>query len=248
MRRNLGAIFKAYDIRGTYPDQLDEHVARLIGEAFARYTGAAKVAVGRDMRTSSPALAGAFMEGADGGGASVQDVGQVSTDALYFASGRLDMPACMFTASHNPARYNGLKLCKAQAVPVGSDSGLEEIRALAEEGSGETSPEEAESGRGRSGSEPPAGRGIESVEILNDYATHCRSFVEHDVLRPLRVAIDAGNGMAGVTVPRVFDELPFEVVPLYFELDGTFPNHPANPIEEANLGDLCRAVLESECD
>ena len=250
MRRDLGEIFKAYDIRGTYPEQLDEDAARRIGEAFAHFTEAERVAVGQDMRPSSPALAGAFIEGVNGAGAAVQDLGRVSTDALYFASGRLDVPACMFTASHNPARYNGLKLCKSQAVPVGSDSGLTDIRARAEEGSAgaaSASGRGGEAGRERRGA-GPGGREIERVEILEDYATHCRSFVDVDVLRPLRVAIDAGNGMAGATVPEVFDGLPFQVVPLYFELDGTFPNHPANPIEEANLADLRKAVLDSDCD
>ncbi len=247
MSKDLGAIFKAYDIRGTYPDELDEDVARRIGAAFATFTAAGKVAVGRDMRPSSPTLAGAFMEGANEAGAKVMDVGQVSTDALYFASGRLDAPACMFTASHNPARYNGLKLCKAQAVPVGSASGLDEIRALAERGS-------VGAGAGnRSGGSHGAARrqpdlAPESIDILADYAEHCRSFIDDGGLRPLKVAVDAGNGMAGATTPKVFEELPFEVVPLFFDLDGTFPNHPANPIEEANLEDLRRVVLERECD
>lgn len=243
MGKDLGAIFKAYDIRGTYPDELDEDVARRIGAAFAMFTAAGKVAVGRDMRPSSPALAGAFMEGVAEAGANVMDLGRVSTDALYFASGRLDAPACMFTASHNPARYNGLKLCKAQAVPVGSESGLEEIRALAER-------DPVSGGRRSEGSHGAAGRRreAESIDILPDYAEHCRSFIDNDGLRPLKVAVDAGNGMAGATVPKVFEGLPFEVVPLFFDLDGTFPNHPANPIEEANLEDLRGVVLERECD
>ena len=235
MGRDLGEIFKAYDIRGTYPEQLDEDAAHRIGAAFAHFTEAERVAVGQDMRPSSPTLAGAFIEGVTGAGAAVQDLGLVSTDALYFASGRLDVPACMFTASHNPARYNGLKLCKAQAVPVGSDSGLTDIRARAEEASIRAASAEGAAGKGgESGRErrgAGGGRAIEKVEILEDYAAHCRSFVDVDVLRPLRVAIDAGNGMAGATVPEVFEGLPFQVVPLYFELDGTFPNHPANPIE-----------------
>jgi phosphomannomutase len=237
--KDLGAIFKAYDIRGTYPDELDEDVARRIGVAFATYTAAGRVAVGRDMRPSSPALAGAFMEGAGEAGAKVMDLGQVSTDALYFASGRLDAPACMFTASHNPARYNGLKLCKAQAVPVGSESGLDEIRAQAERDS--ATGDGGRRGAGRRGD-------AESIDILPAYAEHCRTFIDDSGLRPLKVAVDAGNGMAGATVPRVFEGLPFEVVPLYFDLDGTFPNHPANPIEEANLEDLRRVVLERGCD
>ena len=158
------------------------------------------------------------------------DIGEVSTDTLYFASGKLDLPGVMFTASHNPARYNGLKMCKAQAVPIGSDSGMAEIQEGAAQPVEPTEPR------------------TEQIDVLNDYAAHCRSFVDQTTLKPLKVAIDAGNGMAGKTVPRVFEQLPFEIVPLYFELDGTFPNHPANPIEEDNIKDLRAAVLEHGCD
>jgi phosphomannomutase len=155
----------------------------------------------------------------------------VSTDGLYFASGALDLPGAMFTASHNPARYNGLKLCRRKAAPIGSDSGLEDIRRLAE------------------GSSAGGGAGsVEERDVLTEYARHCRSFVEEGALRPLKVAIDAGNGMAGKTVPAVMESLPFEIVPLFFELDGTFPNHPANPIEPANIADLQKVVLEQGCD
>jgi phosphomannomutase len=244
MHRDLGAIFKAYDIRGTYPEQLDEDVACRLGMAFARFTGSERIIVGRDMRPSSPDLANAFMAGVSGSGAAAVDVGEVSTDALYFASGRLDAPACMFTASHNPPQYNGLKLCRAKAAPVGSDSGLEEIKELAEQEGGELS----EGASQREGGVAGLPRNAEFIDILSDYAEHCRSFIEVDALRPLKVAIDAGNGMAGATVPRVFEGLPFEVVPLYFELDGTFPNHPANPIEEANIRDLRHEVRASQCD
>jgi phosphomannomutase len=230
MTSDLAAIFKAYDVRGVYPDELDEGVARRIGAAFARFVASPQVIVGRDMRTSSPALASAFARGAGAAGSEVVDIGEVSTDALYFASGRLDLPAAMFTASHNPARYNGLKLCRAQAVPIGTDSGLLEIRDLAGEevAGGEAS--------------------VHERDILPDYASHCLRFIDTSRLRPLKVAIDAGNGMAGKTAPLVFDRLPVEVVPLYFELDGTFPNHPANPIELENLQDLRRAVIDYECD
>lgn len=232
MARDLSAIFKAYDIRGIYPTELDDDVAAAIGSAFAQFTEAPLVVVGRDMRVSSPELAAAFIGGVTAAGTSVTDVGMVSTDALYFASGVLDAPGAMFTASHNPARYNGLKLCLQQAAPLSADTGLEEIRRLAE------------------GADPPGeGRGtVERKDIVSEYAQHVRSFVDTRLLRPLRVAIDAGNGMAGATVPRVFEPLPFEVVPLYFELDGTFPNHPANPIEAQNLVDLQRVVLDSKCD
>jgi phosphomannomutase len=231
MSTDLSAIFKAYDIRGVYPTEFDEAVAERIGASFARFVGTERVAVGRDMRTSSPSLARAFVTGATSQGVTVLDFGEVSTDALYFGSGVLEVPGAMFTASHNPARYNGLKLCRERAAPIASDSGLEDIRREAEE-IGDT----ASSGR------------AEEMDILSKYADHCRSFVDRDRLRPLRVAVDAGNGMAGKTVPLVFEPLPFEVEPLYFELDGTFPNHPANPIEPENLEDLRRVVTEKGCD
>ncbi len=229
--RDLTAIFKAYDVRGIYPDQLDEDVARSIGLGFASFVEGERVAVGRDMRTSSPALAAAFAEGATAAGAQVVDVGLVSTDALYFASGQLNVPATMFTASHNPPKYNGLKMCRAQASPIGADSGLAEIRERAERA-------HVEAGKAD----------VEERDVLPDYAAHCRRFVDAGALRPLRVAVDAGNGMAGRTVPPVFEPLPFDIVPLYFELDGTFPNHPANPIESENLGDLQETVIARDCD
>ena len=235
VERDLGQIFKAYDIRGVYPEQLDEDAARRIGSAFARFAESDRIAVGRDMRTSSPSLAAAFIEGANGAGVSVTDVGEVSTDALYFSSGAMDLPGAMFTASHNPAQYNGLKLCRRKAAPIGSDSGLAEIRTLAE---GEDAVRKTSEGGGSN----------ETKDILGEYARHCRSLVDADLMRPLKVAIDAGNGMAGKTVPEVMSSLPFEIVPLFFELDGTFPNHPANPIEPENIADLQRVVLEQGCD
>jgi phosphomannomutase len=242
--RDLSPIFKAYDIRGVYPSQIDEDAARRIGWAFAHFLGLPpEVVLGRDMRTSSPTLAQAFIDGATAAGVSVTDLGEVSTDALYFASGRMEAPGAMFTASHNPAKYNGLKLCKAKAAPIGEDSGLTDIRDLA----GGTEAGEA-SKRIEDGSSEATGEVRSDPGMLAAYADHCRSFVDPDALRPLKVAIDAGNGMAGKTVPIVFDVLPLEVSPLYFELDGTFPNHPANPIEEANLADLRAAVTEGGCD
>ena len=231
--RDLRATFKAYDIRGIYPSELDEDVARRIGGAFVEFTQTQSLALGRDMRTSSPPLAEAFAGGATGAGASVIDVGEVSTDALYFASGMLDVPGAMFTASHNPASYNGIKLCRSQAAPIGAESGLEEIRLLAE---GRDFTDEESRGR------------IDSRDVLSDYAAHCRKFVDESALRPLKIAIDAGNGMAGKTVPIVFDPLPFDLVPLYFDLDGTFPNHPANPIEPANIAALQQTVRDDACD
>jgi phosphomannomutase len=182
------------------------------------------------MRTSSEELARAFAEGASGTGAEVVDLGLVSTDGLYFASGKLDVPACMVTASHNPARYNGFKPCRAGAAPIGSESGLKDIQALAESG--------------EALNDSSGGADIEQLDIIEDYSAHCLSFIEFDSLRPLKVVVDAGNGMAGLTVPVVFESLPFEVVPLYFELDGSFPNHPASPIEPENLVDLQNAVQE----
>ena len=231
MPRDLASIFKAYDIRGIYPDELDEDAARRIGFGLATWTGAPRIAVGCDMRPSSPALVDAFVEGATGAGSEVVDLGLVSTDALYFASGRLDIPGAMFTASHNPAQYNGVKLCREKAAPIGADSGLVDVRSAAE------------------GADTVGGSGTRSRhDIVEEYADHCRSFVDPSVLKPLKVAIDAGNGMAGMTVPVVFEPLPFEVIPLFFELDGTFPNHPANPIEPANLADLRASLTGSRCD
>ncbi|MGH2746669.1 MAG: phosphomannomutase/phosphoglucomutase [Actinomycetota bacterium] len=232
MSRDLGPIFKAYDIRGVYPEELDEDAARCIGAAFCEFTGAGRVVLGRDMRTSSQGLAEAFARGAGHAGAEVLDVGLVSTDALYFASGRLDLPGAMITASHNPPRYNGFKPCRRGAAPIGSESGLAEIRARAEEIE----------------VPPDAPMAIDETDVLDDYAEHCRALVDFDALRPLKVAVDAGNGMAGRTVPIVFAPLPFQVVPLFFELDGTFPNHPASPIEPENLVDLQKAVLDKGCD
>ena len=230
---DLEPIFKAYDVRGLYPSELDEEDVRRLGGAFVAFLEARRVAVGRDMRVSSPALAAAFIEGVVSAGASVVDVGEVSTDALYFASGSLELPGAMFTASHNPPEYNGIKLCRERAAPIGQESGLVEIRDLASKG-------------GRGGRSPD-GR-VQNLDVLPQYAAHCRDAIDVESLRHIRVAIDAGNGMAGKTVPLVFDGLPIEVVPLFFELDGTFPNHPANPIEPANLEDLRRAVKEHDCE
>jgi phosphomannomutase len=234
MNRDLDVIFKAYDIRGIYPDDLNEDIARSIGWGFARFLETPKtILVGRDMRTSSPSLSAAFMEGVASAGVDVEDLGEVSTDALYFASGSYGHPGAMFTASHNPAQYNGIKLCRAAAAPIGSDSGLEDIKRLALD-----APSTAEGDPGKRSEH----------DALPEYAAHCRSLVDPEILRPFKVAIDAGNGMAGKTVPMVFEPLPFEVVPLYFELDGTFPNHPANPIELENVADLRRLVVDEKCD
>ncbi len=225
--RDLGAIIKAYDIRGVVPEQLDEALAREVGAAFVRLFPTPGVVVGHDMRPSSPGLAAAFAEGVAAQGADVVLIGLASTDELYYASGALDLPGAMFTASHNPARYNGIKLCRAGASPVGQDSGLTEIRAMLE--AGVPAPDGA------------PGR-VEQRDVLHEYADYLRSLVDLRGIRPLRVVVDAGNGMAGHTVPAVLTGLPVTVVPLYFDLDGTFPNHEANPLDPANLRDLQAAV------
>jgi phosphomannomutase len=229
----LDAIFKAYDIRGVYPDQLDETVARRVGNAFVRFTGAARVIVGRDMRPSSEPLSAAFIEGAAMAGADVTELGLASTDMCYFAAGHLDAPAAMFTASHNPARYNGIKLCRAGAAPIGQDTGLGQIKAAVEAGLLERA---EETGR------------TEHADLLGAFAAHVRSFVDVDTLRPLVVVADTANGMGGLVVPAVLEGLPFDLTILYAELDGTFPNHPADPIQPENLKDLQRAVLDRRAD
>ncbi|SDG64659.1 phosphomannomutase [Sinosporangium album] len=234
---DLAGIFKAYDIRGVVPEELDESVAEAVGAAFVEITGASSVVMAHDMRASSPVLAAAFARGATGRGADVIDTGLGSTDLLYYASGSIGLPGVMFTASHNPAQYNGMKLCRAGAVPIGIDSGLAEIRDRAAELLAEGGPTPGE----RIG-------GIERRDLLHGYASHLRTLVDLSGVRPLKVVVDAGNGMGGHTVPVVFEGLPLKVVPLYFELDGTFPNHEANPIEPANLRDLQKAVLETGAD
>jgi phosphomannomutase len=236
---NLSSVFKAYDVRGTVPDQIDENLARSTGAAFVAVTGAAgeSVVVGHDMRPSSPALAQAFAEGASGAGADVVMIGLASTDELYFASGHLDMPGAMFTASHNPAQYNGIKMCRAKAVPIGVDTGLAEIRDL------------VASGEGAQGVRPGGSSdgAITTSDVLEDYATHLLSLAPVRGRR-LKVVVDAGNGMAGHTVPAVLGRVDVELVPMYFELDGTFPNHEANPIEPENMADLAARVVEVGAD
>ncbi|GDY31311.1 phosphomannomutase/phosphoglucomutase [Gandjariella thermophila] len=231
--RDLSAIVKAYDIRGVVGEQLDAEVARGIGAAFARLVDGPAVVIGHDMRESSPGLAEAFADGVTGQGVDVVNIGLASTDMLYFASGRLDRPGAMFTASHNPARYNGIKLCRAGAAPVGQDSGLAEIRASVEEG--------ALAEAGTKGS-------VSTRNMLAEYAAYLHELVDLKNTRPLKIAVDAGNGMAGHTVPAVFEGLPVEVVPMYFELDGTFPNHEANPLDPKNLVDLQAKVREIGAD
>ena len=243
---DLSHIVKAYDVRGVVPDQLDESVARALGTAFVemlRESGADpdRIVIAHDMRESGPGLAAAFADGINAAGADVLSIGLASTDELYYASGALDLPGAMFTASHNPARYNGIKLCRAGARPVGQDSGLIVVRQRAEELLHDLA----------AAADGP--RRVEERDLLGDYAAHLRSLVDLTGIRRLRVVVDAGNGMAGYTVPavlgdRVLPGLPLDIVPLYFELDGSFPNHEANPLEPANLVDLQVAVREHGAD
>jgi phosphomannomutase len=231
------SIFKAYDIRGVYPENLDESVARDIGRAFVNHLGlsGSRVVVARDMRLSSESLERAFTEGVTGAGADVLDIGLVSTDALYFAVGHLEEPGgAMITASHNPKDYNGFKLCRENAIALSGDAGLGQIRNLIVSGK---LPDPA----GYPGS-------VEETDITADYAKHCLSFIDMEGLRPLKIVVDAGNGMAGKMLPPVFEKLPFEYVPMYFELDGSFPNHPPNPIEPENVREIQERVVAEEAD
>jgi phosphomannomutase len=229
---DLASVFKAYDIRGVVPDQLDEAVAEAVGAAFARLTGAKTMVTVHDMRTSSGPLAEAFGRGAASQGADVLAAGLGPTDMLYYASGDLGIPGAMVTASHNPPQYNGIKLCRAGAKPVGIETGLKDIQSLAE----------------RPMVPAPVPGTVSRRDLLPAYADHLRKLVDLSAIRPLTVAVDAGNGMAGLSVPAVFEGLPISLVPLFFELDGTFPNHEANPIDPANLRDLQRAVIEHHAD
>jgi phosphomannomutase len=238
---DLSTIIKAYDVRGTVPDQLDEPIARAVGAAFVDVTGADRIVTAHDMRESGPGLARAFAEGALHRGASVVESGLGSTDMLYFASGHLGLPGAMFTASHNPARYNGIKMCRANAVAIGQDTGLVEIRDRAQ-----TYLDEGL---------PPAGvaGAVEQADLLTPYAEYLRGLVDLSGIRPLKVVVDAGNGMGGYTVPAVLGDsvlaaLPLDIVPLYFELDGSFPNHEANPLVAENIVDLQRKVVEVGAD
>lgn len=237
----LTAIFHAYDVRGVVPDQFDTRLAYAIGVGFARFaageTGAStKVLVGRDMRSSGEELGAAFLAGAAATGAEVVDLGLCSTDMCYFASGFLNASAAMLTASHNPAHYNGVKFCLPGAKPVGEESGLYVVRDYAIEASA-TAPDHA-----------PAPPGLEQVDLLDAFASHVHSFVDLDRLSPLSVVADTANGMGGLVAPRVFAGLPFNLEVLYGELDGSFPNHPADPIQPENLRDLQALLLERQAD
>ena len=232
---DLSGIVKAYDIRGVVGEQLDAALVRDFGSAFALLIKpeAPAVVIGHDMRDSSPELAAAFADGVTSQGLDVISIGLASTDQLYFASGSLNLPGAMFTASHNPAKYNGIKLCRAGAAPVGQDTGLAEIRDTVEQG--------VPAFEGQRGS-------VTERDVLADYAGYLRQLVDLSGSRPLKVVVDAGNGMGGHTVPTVFDGLPIEVVPMYFELDGSFPNHEANPLDPKNIVDLQAKVREVGAD
>jgi phosphomannomutase len=243
---DLGAIVKAYDVRGTVPDQVNEDVTRALGAAFVQTLRSAgepvdTIVTAHDMRESSPALTAAFGLGARSAGANVIEAGLGSTDLLYFASGQLNLPGAMFTASHNPAEYNGVKMCRAGAKPIGQDTGLAEIRDRAQA---------ILDGRDSLG--PPTGT-VTQRNMLSEYAAHLRTLVDLSGIRPLKVVVDAGNGMGGYTVPAVLGDtvlpaLPLEIVPLFFDLDGSFPNHEANPLEPKNIVDLQHAVLAHQAD
>ncbi|GLW95347.1 phosphomannomutase/phosphoglucomutase [Actinokineospora globicatena] len=232
--RDLSGVFKAYDIRGVVGEQIDTDLVRAIGAAFARLVGGPAVVIGYDMRDSSPGLADAFGDGVTSTGVDVVNIGLASTDMLYFASGSLQLPGAMFTASHNPAKYNGIKLCRAGAAPVGQDSGLTEIQADVEAGA-------EHAAAGTKGS-------VEHKDLLAEYAAYLRKLVDLSDIRRLKVVVDAGNGMGGHTVPSVFADLPIDVTPLYFELDGSFPNHEANPLDPKNIVDLQAKVREVGAD
>ena len=238
---DLDQIVKAYDIRGTVPDQLDADVAHALGVGFARFVldrGQARVVIARDMRPSGPALVDAFSRGLLEHGVDVVDVGLASTDLMYYASGSLDVPGAMFTASHNPAGYNGIKLCAAGARPVGVDTGLRDVQAVAAQvldGSGPA---------------PAARCGQRSeLDLLDRFADHVVSFVDPAAIGPLRVVADTANGMGGLVVPAVFERLPqVELEVMYGELDGTFPNHPADPLQPANQRELRARVTTGGFD
>jgi phosphomannomutase len=236
-RQRAASLFKAYDVRGIVPEELTPALARDISRALVATLRPDTVVVGRDMRVSSPVLAAALIEGIRDGGADVVDVGMVSTDALSFAVGKYGYPAgVMVTASHNPPQYNGFKILREEARALSLDEGLDEIRDRVVDD--DLPPIKPAAERGR----------LTQRDILDDYSSHMLSLIDREKLRPLRIAIDAGNGMAGVTAPRVFRDLPVQVTPMYFEPDGTFPNHPANPIEPENIAELRKVVVENGYD
>ncbi len=230
------SIFKAYDVRGIYPSQLDATVARRIGRAFVAYLSARKIAVGRDIRTSSPEVAGAFIEGALSEGCAVVDIGVVGTDMLYYFTARHDLDGgAIITASHNPKEWNGIKMVRRGALALSGDAGIKEIREALEAGRFE---------------ETPGGpRGILTQHaISDDYADHCLSFIDVNAVRPLKVVLDTGNGMGAVGAQAIFPRLPLDTVKLYFELDGRFPNHPPDPLLAENRREIEERVVAEKAD
>lgn len=227
------SIFKAYDIRGIYPSQINAEIAELIGNAFAQFADSKTIIIGRDMRESSEPLFDALSAGITAYGVDVIDIGLVSTDTVYYASGTMNLPGIMITASHNPKEYNGLKFCLAGAYPVSKETGIDKIREMVEKNQFIESDEEGK---------------IIFQEVLEDYKKFALKFIDIKNIKPLKIVVDAGNGMAGKIIPIFFKDLPVVTVPLYFDLDGTFPNHPASPIEEKNLIDLIKKVKEEKAD
>lgn len=252
----LDAIFKAYDVRGLVPEQINEEISEAVGVGFASMlqreepgtTG--PVLVGRDMRTSGEALSKAFTAGLLQSGMDVIDIGMVSTDLTYFASGKLDSPAAMFTASHNPASYNGIKLCRSSARPIGQESGLLEVKQRATDwlSARSDSVENGAERREKLLEEARASGSWREADMLQAYAEHVRSFVDLSALKPLKVVADTANGMGGLVAPAVFGPLPFHLEILFPELDGNFPNHPADPIQPENLRFLVKRVVETKAD
>jgi phosphomannomutase len=227
-------LFKAYDVRGVYGETFHEETAYRIGRAAAQYLAVPEIAVGRDMRVSSPQIAAALIRGISEQGVNVIDLGQITTDGLYFAVGKFNYAAgAMVTASHNPGKYNGIKFCRAQAFPISLETGLGDIRDLAVSGNF---------------AEPKQQGQVTQHDVIDDFVQHALSFIDVKKIKPLKVVIDAGNGMAGLIMPRVFKYLPCELVPLYFELDGTFPHHEASPIEPENMVDVQKKVREVGAD
>ena len=228
-------IFKAYDVRGIYPDEIDEETARSIGGAFVAYLEAKRIAVGRDMRLSSPALAAAFVDGATAQGADVVDYGMIATDMLYFAVARDEHEGGVeITASHNPKQYNGMKMVRQEAFPLSGEAGISDICAMI---AGNRLP-------------PPASRrgAVTAKDVLTPYVDHVMSFIDPSIVRPFSVVLDAGSGMGGLVAPRLFDRLPVKTTRLCFDIDGRFPNHEANPLIEENRRDIVEAVMTEKAD
>jgi phosphomannomutase len=228
-------IFKAYDVRGTYPDELDEAVAKAIGGAFVAYLNARRIAVGRDMRLSSPSLAEAFIAGAIAQGADVVDYGMIPTDVMYFAVARDRHDGGVeVTASHNPKQYNGMKMVSREALPLSGDAGISDIRDL-------IAADRVPAPAARAGS-------IESRDVVDEYVEHVMSFIDASIVRPFHIVLDAGSGMGGLIAPKLFERLPCRTTRLCFDIDGRFPNHEANPLIEENRRDIVERVVAEKAD